>query len=152
MWLLVLAVVAGTVVEGNWWSWTKGMATHLAIEAMGFDDSGKCAWTRNDALHCIGTYVDTNHDTEISQSEFEHAKHAYLPKQARFAMLFANYIGYDVKFKDVLSGCDVNKDGKLTLWDWEHGSKSCLPGQSDLCKLKTVCDIAEHQMNQHSRY
>lgn len=121
------------------------MAAHLAIEAMGFDDSGRCKWTRKDALHCIGTYVDANHDTEISEAEFERAKRLYLPKQAHMAMLFAKYIGYDIVFQNVLDGCDVNKDGKLTLWDWEHGAKSCLPGQSDLCKLKTVCDIAAHQ-------
>lgn len=149
MTVLLLAVLGLFVgpTEANWWSWTKQAMTHLAVEAAGFDASDTCGWTRDDALHCIASYVDTNHDTEISASEFENAKRRYLPTQARWAAALARKLGWDVTLKDVMWGCDVNKDGRLTLWDWEHGAKSCLPGKADLCKLKTVCDIAERQFH-----
>jgi hypothetical protein len=110
---------------------------------MGFDAGDTCGFTRADGLRCIGRYVDVNHDKEISPQEFERAKRLYLPTQARLAAWAAHKFGYDVTIQDVMNGCDVApKDGHLTLSDWEGGAKSCLPGKADLCKLKTVCDIA----------
>lgn len=123
------------------WHW-PGLE-NLGISLMGFDAGDSCGYTRDDALHCIATYVDTNHDREISAAEFEHAKATYLPRQARMAAWVARRMGYDITIKDVMYGCDVNHDGRLTLSDWQAGAKVCLPGKADLCKLKTVCDIAE---------
>lgn len=122
------------------WRW-PGLQ-NLGISMMGFDASDTCGYTRADALDCIATYVDTNHDKEISEQEFNHARDTYLPRQAKMAHWIAHRLGYDITIKDVMYGCDVNKDGKLTLSDWRDGAKSCLPGKSDLCKLRTVCDIA----------
>jgi hypothetical protein len=118
---------------------------------MGFDSSDTCGYTRDDALHCIATYVDTNGDKEISEQEFDNAKDNYLPRQARVAHWIAHKMGYDVTIKDVMWGCDVDKNGKLTLSDWEQGAKVCLPGKADLCKLATVCDIAEKLNAKHSK-
>lgn len=136
--VMVCAALAGGAQGAGWWSSLE----KAGVALMGFDAGDKCGYTRTDALHCIAVYVDTNHDKEISASEFEHAKEAYLPKQAKMAAWIARKMGYDVTIKDVLWGCDMNKDGRLTLSDWEQGADSCLPGKADLCKLKTVCDIA----------
>jgi hypothetical protein len=124
------------------WGWRWPGLENIGISMMGFDSGDTCGYTRDDALRCIATYVDTNKDKEISAEEFEHAKASYLPRQARVATWIARRMGYDITIKDVMWGCDVNKDGHLTLSDWEQGAKVCLPGKADLCKLKTVCDIA----------
>jgi hypothetical protein len=135
---LFLILLATTVSA---WRWPS--LENVGISLMGFDSTDTCGYTRDDALLCIARYVDTNHDKEISASEFEHAKETYLPRQARMAAWVARRMGYDVSIKDVMYGCDINHDNHLTLSDWEHGAKKCLPGKADLCKLKTVCDIAE---------
>ena len=124
------------------WGWRWPGLENIGISMMGFDSGDTCGYTRDDALRCIATYVDTNKDKEISAEEFEHAKASYLPRQARVATWIARRMGYDITIKDVMWGCDVNKDNHLTLSDWEQGAKVCLPGKADLCKLKTVCDIA----------
>jgi len=123
------------------WGW-PGLA-NMGISLMGFDSSSTCGYTRADALQCIALYIDTNHDKEISADEFDYAKNAYLPRQAKMAHWIAHKLGYDVTIADVMWGCDVNHDGHLTLSDWEQGDKVCLPGKADLCKFKTVCDIAK---------
>ena len=141
MLLLLLLVPGGTAT--SWWSWSKSLVEHLGIEAMGFDAGDTCGYTRNDALRCIATYVDANHDKEISPAEFERAKKLYLPTQARLVARLAKRWGFDVTIADVMWGCEVApKDGKLTLSDWQGGVKTCLPGKGPLCKLKTVCDNA----------
>lgn len=123
------------------WRWPS--LENVGISLMGFDAGDTCGFTRDDALQCIAKYVDTNGDREISADEFEHAKKEYLPKQAQMARWIARRLGYDVTIKDVMYGCDVNKDGHLTLSDWQDGAKVCLPGKGDLCKFSTVCDIAK---------
>ena len=140
--LLLLLLVPGGM-STSWWSWSKQLAERLGTEVMGFDAGDTCGYTRADALHCIATYVDANHDKEISAAEFERAKRLYLPAQARFIARLAKKLHYDITLADVMWGCDVApKDGHLTLSDWEGGAKTCLPGKNDLCKLKTVCDNA----------
>lgn len=144
--LLVLFALGVISVRADWWSWTKGVAERWGTEAMGFDAGDTCGYTRADGLACIARYVDVNHDKEISPWEFERAKARYLPTQARLVAWAAHKMGYDITIKDVLNGCDVApKDGHLTLSDWEGGAKTCLPGKGDLCKLKTVCDIARQR-------
>lgn len=141
--LLLIITVNGANASTSWWSWSKSLVEHLGVEAMGFDAGDTCGYSRADALRCIATYVDANHDKEISAAEFERAKQLYLPTQARFAARLAKKWGFDVTIADVMWGCDVApKDGRLTLSDWQGGSKTCLPGKGDLCKLKTVCDNA----------
>jgi hypothetical protein len=135
----LLATCAITPASG--WGWPR--LENMGISLMGFDVSDTCGYSRDDALQCIAVYVDTNHDKEISEAEFNYAKDAYLPRQAKMAHWIAKKLGYDVSIKDVLWGCDPNHDGRLTLSDWKLGAKTCLPGAADLCKLKTVCDIAE---------
>ena len=147
MWLVILGL-AGTlrVVDANFWTWSRDRLERWGTEAMGFDAGDTCGFTRADGLACIARYVDVNHDKEISPWEFERAKHKYLPTQARLAAWAAHKFGYDITIDDVMNGCDVApKDGHLTLSDWEGGAKTCLPGKGDLCKLKTVCDIAAKQ-------
>jgi hypothetical protein len=143
---LIAILVAIPCVSANWWSWTRNAVTRWGTEAMGFDAGDTCGYTRADGLACIARYVDVNHDKEISAAEFERAKARYLPTQARLVAWAAHKMGYDITLKDVLNGCDVApKDGHLTLSDWEGGAKTCLPGKGDLCKLKTVCDIARQR-------
>lgn len=131
------------------WRW-PGLEK-LGISLMGFDASDTCGYTRDDALLCIAKYVDTNGDKEISAAEFEAAKRAYLPRQARMAAWVARRMGYDISIADVMKGCDVDGDGRLTLSDWEHGEKVCLPGAADLCKMQTVCKIAENMNKKDKR-
>lgn len=119
----------------SWWQ-------HAAESALGFSNGDDCHYTRNDALACIVDFVDANHDGEISAAEFDRAMTLYLPTQLKVAEWVLNRMGYYITLKDTMAGCDVNKDGKLTLWDWEHSAKTCLPNQADLCKLKSVCDRA----------
>ena len=132
----VLLVLVGCA----WASWL----TDLGARALGFETSDTCGFTRADALVCIKTYVDVNHDGEIQYSEFERAKRLYMPYRARMLMKVAKRLNsdWDVTLPQVLAGCDVNHDGKFTEWDWIHGAKTCLPGKGDLCKLKTACDQA----------
>lgn len=136
---IFLSLLASSA-EAFKWGWPS--LEKMGVSIMGFDSGDTCGYTRGDALQCIATYVDTNGDKEISEQEFDHAKETYLPRQARMATWIARRLGYDITIKDVMYGCDINHDGKLTLSDWVDGADKCLPGKSDLCKLKTVCDIA----------
>ena len=141
----------GGATSSSWWSWSKNLVERLGVEAMGFDSGDTCGYTRDDALLCIATYVDANHDKEISADEFERARRLYLPTQARLASSIAKQLGYGVTISDVMWGCDVApKDGHLTLSDWKGGGKTCLPGKADLCKLKTVCDNAKKKKKEQS--
>ncbi|MBX9636374.1 MAG: hypothetical protein K2Q45_02345 [Nitrosomonas sp.] len=114
---------------------------------MGFDVSDSCGFTREDALACFIKYVDTNKDGEISADEFEHAKQTYMPWQMRKALAIAKKFNFDFTIKDVLAGCDANKDGHLTIKDFVESEHDCLPQKSDLCEVKSVCDIAKEQEN-----
>lgn len=116
-------------------SWTESL--------LGFHNGDDCIFTRSDALTCIARYVDIDRNGEISSFEFERAKSLYTPPQLRVAEWVLNRMGYYISIADVMTGCDANHDGRLTLIDWQQSTKTCLPAQSDLCKLKTVCDRAE---------
>ena len=132
------------LAQGGWWP-TRESIERLAIQSMGFDASATCGYTRTDALHCIARYVDTNHDKEVSRSEFEYAKNNYLPPIAAKVHWVAHKLGMDATYEDALRGCDTDHDGRLTLSDWMYGAKNCLPGKRDLCMFKTVCDVAERK-------
>jgi len=122
----------------------------LAMRAIGFTADPHCGWTRRQALSCIAQYIDTDHDKTISPEEFEYAKSTYLPPVAQTVRWAAKKLGFDITYADVLAGCDVApRDGKLTLSDWIGGAKQCLPGEADLCKFKTVCDIARKKNGHH---
>lgn len=129
-------------------NWLTDRIKNAAISSLGFDTSDTCGFTREDALACFMKYVDTNHDGEISAKEFEHAKDAYMPERMREMLSLAKKFHFDFTIKDVLAGCDANKDGKLTIKDFVESEQSCLPGLQDLCEVKTVCDIAKkkHEM------
>lgn len=148
MYLLIWALLL-TLPAALAWRWPS--LENVGIAMLGFDTSDTCGYTRDDALLCIAKYVDTNGDREISEAEFEHARDTYLPRQARAAHWIAHKLGFDVTMADVKYGCDIDHDNRLTLSDWENGAKKCLPGKGDLCKLKTVCDIAEKMNVQHPR-
>ena len=141
--LIVLCIIflatTTTTVEANW---LTDRLKYAAIGSLGFDTSSTCGFTRDNALACFKQYVDLNHDGEIEAVEFEHAKQAYMPPRMREAMKLAKSIGFDFTVKDVLDGCDANKDGHLTIQDFHDAAKTCLPGASDLCMLSTVCKIA----------
>lgn len=154
---LLILLVAVVCVQGSWWSHLKeefkektgalrdaieAEKTSLESKVVGLDLSDTCGFTRADALVCFKQYVDINKDEIISAKEFERAKHLYLPWRVRKAMQLASKAGFDVSLKAVMAGCDVDKDGKFTVYDWMHSEKTCLPGKMDLCMIKSVCDIA----------
>lgn len=130
--IFVLSLVV-TVIHA--YSWTESL--------LGFHNGDNCDFTRDEALTCIAKYVDIDHNGEITSFEFERAKSLYTPPQLRVAEWVLNRMGYYISIADVMTGCDANHDGRLTLIDWKESVKTCLPAQSDLCKLKTVCDRAE---------
>ncbi len=146
------------------WSWAD-----IAAHAVGFDTTSNCGFTRQDALECIKQHVDANHDNEISCEEFQRAKTLFLPPRARAALWIAKKLGMDVQFEQVLYGeyvmmlcdlskpnllskigCDFNKDCRFTEEDWLASQKKCLPGASDLCKLKTACDVAAKSTEEYT--
>lgn len=149
LWLVIVALLVGTT-KGGWWSDLKTQfkekagALRDAIESdvVGLDLSETCGFTRADALVCFKQYVDVNKDEIISADEFERAKHLYLPWRVRKALKLASKAGFDISLHTVMEGCDVDKDGKFTVYDWMHSEKTCLPGKMDLCMIKSVCDIA----------
>lgn len=136
----VLCIIfLATTIQANW---LTDRLKYAAIGSLGFDTSSTCGFTRDDALECFKQHVDLNHDGEIEAAEFEHAKQAYMPPRMRAAMKLAKSIGFDFTVKDVLDGCDANKDGHLTIQDFHDSADRCLPGLQDLCMLSTVCKIA----------
>lgn len=150
MLLLLLFVLCTHASWFSWPSWaTKRALEHDAIYAMGFTLDDHCGYTRDDALVCIATYIDVNHDKEVSADEFERGKAKFLPPIARKVEWIAKKLGYTVTLADVMWGCDINGDGHLTLNDWKAGAKRCMPHESDLCKFKTVCDNAARIMGHH---
>jgi len=138
--LVTIMVMMMCTARGHWWP--SHPLDKLAENAMGFHNGKDCTYTRGDALECLKRYVDANGDQEISVEEIRRAKKLYAPPQLRAAEWVLNKMGYYISIKDVMKGCDANKDGHLTLSDWTLGRKTCMPQQSDLCKLKTVCDRA----------
>lgn len=128
-------------------SWITEKLKYAAIGSLGFDTSSTCGFTRDDALECFKLYVDTNHDNEIEAAEFEHAKQAYMPPRMRMAMKLAKSVGFDFSVKDVLNGCDANKDRRLTIQDFHDSADKCLPSPRDLCMVSTVCKIAAGKKN-----
>lgn len=127
------------IVKGNWFT---DKLTNLAVSAAGFDAGDTCGFTRDDALKCIKKYVDYNHDNKIDCSEFIRAKTLFMPTAMKLALRVAAKFGWDVKFEQVMYGCDTNHDCEFTEDDWIKGAKMCLPFRADLCKLKTACEIA----------
>jgi hypothetical protein len=131
---------------------TAGINTLLSD--LGFDTSDNCGFTRSDALVCIARFIDINHNEVIDRNEFYRARRLYIPPRARAFAWVAEHLGF-ARFSDVMKGCDVDHDGKLTLRDWEHGSKHCLPHARDLCLLKNSCEIAKaniENMGAHRRF
>jgi hypothetical protein len=137
--LLLTLLLFVQLAVGGWWSSLK---TQLESRVVGLDLSETCGFTRADALICFKQYVDINKDEIISADEFERAKHLYLPWRVRKAMQLASKAGFDVSLETVMEGCDVDRDGKFTVYDWMNSEKTCLPGKMDLCMIKSVCDIA----------
>ena len=130
-------------------NWLTDRMKNAAIAAMGFDVSDSCGFTREDALACFIKYVDTNKDGEISAVEFELAKQKFMPWQMRKALNIAKRFNFDFTIKDVLAGCDANKDGHLTIKDFADSEDKCLPGKQDLCEVQTVCLIAKEQEDKY---
>jgi len=126
-------------------NWFSDQIKYAAIGSLGFDTSSTCGFTRANALECFKRYVDTNQDNEIEAAEFEHAKQAYMPPRMRMAMKLAKSVGFDFTVKDVLDGCDANKDGRLTIQDFHDSAETCLPGAKDLCMVGSVCKIAQEK-------
>lgn len=152
--MLLLLLLCVSVNGNGWifndvWNRIKHTASNLETRGidtlltdLGFDASGKCDFTRSDALVCIARFIDINHNGVIERSEFYRARRLYMPPRARTLAWVAEHLGF-ARFNDVLKGCDVDGDGKLTLRDWEHGANKCLPHQRALCLLKNSCDIAK---------
>lgn len=112
---------------------------------LGFHEGDECKYTRVDALLCLIEHVDRSRDGQIDSSEFEYCKQHFLPAMTSVIMWIAHKAHYNIPFSQVLRDCDANHDGILTPWDWMHSNTTCLPTQSQLCKLKTICDIASSE-------
>jgi len=139
---LVMYILLLVLVHQSCANWFYDGLARVGEAAVGLDTSDTCGFTRDDALQCIKTYVDENHDGKISCEEFERAKDLFMPPRMKAALWLAKKLGYDVHFEQVLYGCDANHDCIFTEEDWMESKKRCLPFKSDLCKLKTACDIA----------
>ena len=106
---------------------------------LGFHEGEACNYTRVDSLLCLIEHVDTNHNGQIEEREFEYAKNHYLPRTTKDVLWIANKFGFNIKFHQLLRDCDPDRNGILTPWDWMHSQHTCLPTQSEMCKLKTIC-------------
>ena len=137
MWIFILLLASASAFGPPRWLRRAGEA------ALGFNHGDACTYTRNDALRCIRRFIDADHDGEISASEFERSKRRYLPTQLRAAEWVLNRMGYYISINNVMKACDADVDGRLTISDWKKSTHTCMPHQSDLCKLRTICERAE---------
>ncbi len=99
--LIVIVAVSCAHVHANWF---YDRVASIGAAAAGFDSGDTCGFTRDDALECIKTHVDENHDGKISCEEFERAKDLFMPPRLKTAMWIAKKFGYDVHFDQVLYG------------------------------------------------
>ncbi len=137
--LLILLAVASCCYGFSFLSLSENLVSNL----MGFHEGDNCEFTREQSLDCLREYVDLNHNGEIEASEFDYAKTHYLPPVAQRLQWLASKANYDIPFSQLLRDCDPNHDGILSEWDWMHSTKTCLPTQSQMCKLKTICNRAK---------
>ncbi len=102
MWLaLAILTIFHQGVNGNWFT---DKLVYVGAEAMGFDPTDTCGFTRNDALKCIKTHVDYDHNGKITCEEFERAKALFMPPRMKTAMWLAKKAGYDVHYDQILYG------------------------------------------------
>lgn len=143
MWLLFFCV---TLASAGWFTdakkWAELKAYNAAMKKLGFPTNSDCGFTRQDALVCIKKYVDTNHDGEISNEEFEYAKEHYMPDPVHRLTKLLNVFHINYTLDNIKPKCDANKDGHFTPQDWIDSAKTCLPHKADLCKFQRVCEIA----------
>lgn len=130
--LVLLFVVF--VAYANAWPWSSGP---------------ECTFTRADALECIRTYVDTNHDDVITLDELEAAKSKYMTTAQKAGAWVASWFSDAMKTETILRNCDYNHDGKFTPSDFEKATATCIPTQHGLCLLGEACERAK-QMAQTS--
>lgn len=131
--------------NASWWDSLKTAGINAGVRALGFPTTDDCKFSRLDALQCIKDYVDRNHDGEITEDEFTYAKQHYLPNRALNAASLLEKVGFDYTLEKIKPACDANHDGHFTTVDWMASKDTCLPFQADLCKFKTVCDIAKEK-------
>jgi len=117
-----------------------GFSILKKLESFVYDPD--CTFSREDAITCIGKYVDTNHDGVISIKELSRVRRKFLGPFLRVMSYFISW-KVDISSKKVLHDCDFNKDGKFTADDFRNATKTCLPTQQALCLLKVSCDRAE---------
>lgn len=89
-----------------------------------------CDGSQNAILECFKFIFDLNHDDVVTYAEVDE----------RFAM---NITGVPGPFQDTqrIKDCDVDKDGNLTMADWDSPNRTCLihPGATtiacEVCKI-----------------
>ena len=149
--LLLILISSFTLTSAGWFSdakkWAELKAYNLAMTKLGFPINDDCGFTRKDAVKCIKKYVDTNHDGEISEAEFNYVKEHYMPDPVHRLQHYLEKLPkswhVDVTLDMIKEKCDANKDGHFTAQDWMDSAKTCLPHKADLCKLQRVCEIAK---------
>lgn len=123
--------------------WVPQWVKNTAVRALGFPTTDKCNFTRLDALDCIKKYVDLNKNGEIENSEFEFAKHHYMPSRMEKLEWAVERLGWNYTLDNIRPACGEKPTGRFTVKAWMTRAKTCLPGQADLCKFQYVCQLAE---------
>jgi hypothetical protein len=106
-----------------------------------FDDT--CAMDRPGTLVCVRKFVDTNHDEVITRAEVIAAIDKYTTPIIR---KLAWFVGVDRVFVE----CDYDRNGVITMRDFELSTRTCMSKKTDICRLAWFCERAE-QMN-HAKY
>ena len=106
-----------------------------------------CAFSREQALDCIKTYVDVNHDNVITLEELEDARSKYTSTLQKAASWLASWFTDSVSTPRIIKDCDFNHDGVFTPDDFIQATTTCLPKCRDLMLMKGVCEKAAAAAN-----
>lgn len=118
---LFLLLFLVTFSQASWWP---------------FDES--CEFTRDDALKCMISKVDLNHDGKITIEEIDQAKKKML--SGKIGTILRGFLWtFRITNEKILHDCDYNGDGVFTPEDFRLSTRSCLPKKWHLCQLKKIC-------------
>lgn len=106
-----------------------------------------CPHTREQALQCIMRYVDIDGDGQITYTEFDSARHAYLGLSERFMFMTAARFILD---------CDANGDAVVTMADMDDASDTCIVSCGEIVQFHDhLCSGAQvaayHKTSTHAK-